>query len=93
MKSKLLSIKARTKAKTICSLAVMLVTLALAIPAQAQLDPRRAGQIRPGLQANPVPLQFNRGDVAGRGLHERHAPDGTVIPAGMPFNDQDDDKL
>ena len=37
MKSKLLSIKARTKA--ICSLVVMLVTLTLAIPAQAQLDP------------------------------------------------------
>ncbi len=37
MKSKLFSINARTKA--ICSLVAMLVTLALAIPAQAQIDP------------------------------------------------------
>jgi len=37
MKSKLFSIRARTKA--ICSLVAMLVTLAVAIPAQAQLDP------------------------------------------------------
>jgi hypothetical protein len=39
MKSKLFSIKARTKAKAICSLVAMLVTLAAAIPAQAQFDP------------------------------------------------------
>ncbi len=39
MKSKLFSINARTKAKAICSLIAMLVTLTLAIPAQAQLDP------------------------------------------------------
>jgi len=37
MKSKLFSIKARTK--VICSLVAMMVTLAMAIPAQAQLDP------------------------------------------------------
>jgi hypothetical protein len=37
MKSKLLSIK--PEPKRICSLVVMLVTLTLAIPAQAQLDP------------------------------------------------------
>lgn len=39
MKRKLFSIKARTKAKAICSLVAILVTLALAIPAQAQFDP------------------------------------------------------
>ena len=38
MKSKLFSIRARTKAKAICSLVAMLITLTLAIPAQAQLD-------------------------------------------------------
>jgi len=32
-------------------------------------------------------------DVWSISDQERHAPDGTVIPAGVPFNDQDDDKL
>ncbi|HVQ37439.1 MAG TPA: hypothetical protein VMS31_07900 [Pyrinomonadaceae bacterium] len=39
MKTKLLSIKARTKAKAICSLVAILVTMALPIPTHAQFDP------------------------------------------------------
>ena len=39
MKSKLFSIQTKTRLKAICSLVAMLVTLTLAIPAQAQIDP------------------------------------------------------
>ena len=39
IKSKLFSIKARTKATAICSLVAIIATLAVSFPTQAQVDP------------------------------------------------------
>src|ERR1044071_681225 len=65
MKNRWVSIQAATKATVICSMAAMLVTLALSISAQAQLDP----SVRVGLQRlAPVSVTPPVNIVAGQTL-------------------------